>query len=59
MENNQGRKITCPTNKVEWLADNQFWLPSLHVMDAIALVRPGENYVVYWYNLQKYDRAII
>ena len=41
MKDNQWRKGTCPTNKVEWNQDMQFWVPSLDVFDVIELVRLG------------------
>ena len=47
MENNQGRKTSCPSRKIEWQSDGQFWMPSLDVMDFIVLVRPRLITVLY------------
>ena len=38
MDNNEGRKTSCPSNKVEDTKDVNFWVPPLNVFDDIEMV---------------------
>ena len=38
MEVNEPREIDCPSNYVMWTNKNQFWLPSLTVLEYLKLV---------------------
>lgn len=38
MGNNDWRKATCPSKKVDDTNDDKYWLPPLEVFDAIAMV---------------------
>ena len=37
-DENSERTLNCPSNQILWTEDNQFWLPNLHVEDALELV---------------------
>ena len=39
MDVNQERATNCPSNYVLWTQKNQFWLPSLSVLDYLKLVK--------------------
>ena len=38
MEGNQNRIVDCPSNYVLWTKKNEFWMPSVTVMDYLKLV---------------------